>query len=100
MEHIGHVLYYAPADPNGLWIHKSVAELLDDRDAEHERQGFSIEVFNSRGAHWVDPTGKPERELAEMWRKKAQLLEAEGYIRFATELKKIVKHYEEETGQL
>ena len=59
--HIGEVLLHAPADPDGLWIHRTVASALNEADAEEMRAGFWRGKFNSRGAHWVDPhwqTGK------------------------------------------
>jgi hypothetical protein len=42
------------------------------------RLGYGIEIFNSRGAHFVDPEGKPERELANHYRKQAQEAELDG----------------------
>ena len=79
LTHIGQVLFYCRPDPNGLWIDRSAAEVLNGKDAEDMRSGFSMEAFNSRGIHWVDPTGKPERELAKQWRQKAEEVENAGY---------------------
>lgn len=96
MTHLGHVLFYAGSDPSGLWIHQSAAELLDDKDTDHIRQGFSAEVFNSRGSYTVDPSGKPERELADSWRQKADQVEKLGLIRFASSLKELANSYDRE----
>ncbi len=97
---VGEVLLYCPTDPQGLWIVKSVAKALNARDADEMRNGFRTEVFNSRGAHVVDPSGKPERELATQWRQKADDLENEGFARFATTLKEIAKSYDREAERI
>ncbi|MGH8399247.1 MAG: hypothetical protein ACRETA_13565, partial [Gammaproteobacteria bacterium] len=36
----GQVLIYCPADPDGLWIHRAAADVLNDKDAEKMRSGF------------------------------------------------------------
>ncbi len=97
---IGKVLIYCPPDPDGLWIHHSVAEELNDRGSDKMREGFSSGIFNSRGAHTVDPTGKPERELAEKWRKKADDVENAGYQRFATTLRRQAEGYDREAERI
>lgn len=93
---IGEVLIYAPADPSGLWIHRTVATALNDRDAEDMRDGFRTGTYNSRGVHWVDPTGKPEKELAENFRQKAEDVENAGFQRFAVTLRELAEGYERE----
>ncbi|VFN01945.1 MAG: hypothetical protein BECKG1743D_GA0114223_103231 [Candidatus Kentron sp. G] len=94
---IGEVLIHAPADPDGLWIHRAAATALNDRDAEEMRAGFSTGTYNPRGVHLVpvlDPTGKPERELAERFRSKAEAVENAGYQRFAITLRDLADDYE------
>jgi hypothetical protein len=99
-QHIGHVLFYCPPDPQGLWIDQNVAAALNDKAAEHIRTGFSSEIFNSRGAYCVDPTGKPERELAEQYRQKADEVENAGYQRFAATLRSRAEYYEQEADRI
>lgn len=96
LQRLGHVLHYSPADPDGLWMHRSVAEVLNGRDHGQVRRGFEIEIYNSRGAHAVDPKGGPERELAKLYRKKAEDMEMEGYTRLATTLRETAAGYERE----
>lgn len=84
LQRIGHVLRYYPPDPEGLWIHHSIAEVLNAKDASEIRKGFEVELFNSRGAHAVDPQGGPERELAKLYRKQAEEVELGGYPRFGS----------------
>jgi len=96
MLHLGCVLFYAPADPSGFWINKAAAEVLNQRDAEKVRQGFSQQIFNSRGVYWVDPSAAPELALAELYRKRAEETENEGFARLAVTLRAVAKSYERE----
>jgi hypothetical protein len=97
---VGEVLMYCPADPQGLWIVYEVASALNARDAEEMRRGFCNEVFNFRGAHWVDPTGNPERELAEQWRQKADAIENAGFAKFAAILRDLANSYDRDAERV
>ena len=97
---VGEVLFYCPEDPKGLWINHVVAQTLNDKQSDELRRGFRTEVFNSRGTHWVDPTGKPERELAVQWRKNANTIEDAGFARFASTLKELAESYERDAEQI
>lgn len=98
--HIGEVLIHAPSDPSGLWIHRAVATALNDRDTKDMRDGFRTGTYNSRGVHWVDPTGKPEKELAEQFRRKAEDVENAGFQRFAVTLRDLAESYEREAERI
>jgi len=100
LTHVGHVLIYCPQDPQGLWINHAVAETLNAKDADDMRNGFSSELFNSRGVHWIDPTGKPERELAEQYRQRAEDIENAGYQRFAATLKILAEGYDRDAERI
>jgi len=100
MTMVGHMLIHVPADPDGLWIHRSAAAVLNEKDAQDMRIGFCTELYNSRGTHWVDPTGKPERELAAKYRKQAEAVENAGYHRLATTLRELADTYEREAQQI
>ena len=97
---IGEVLIYTPPDPDGLWIHRAVAAALNDREADDMRNGFRTGTFNSRGVHWVDPTGKPERELAGQLRRKAEEVEDAGFQRFAVTLRDLADGYDREAERI
>jgi hypothetical protein len=97
---IGEVLIHAPSDPEGLWIHRTVATALNDRGAEDMRNGFSTGTYNSRGGHLVDPTGKPEKELAEQIRLRAEDVENAGFQRFAVTLRDLSVSYESEAERV
>lgn len=90
---IGQVLIYAPPDPSGLWINKTVADALNSKDAEAMRSGYRIGIYNSRGVHFVDPTGKPELELSAKYSKQAEDVENAGYHRFASTLRGLAESY-------
>jgi hypothetical protein len=62
--------------------------------------GFRTELYNSRGAHWVDPTGASERELATKYRAQAEAVEQAGYHRVATILRELAASYEREGDRL
>lgn len=91
---IGKILIYCPPDPCGLWINRTVADALNATDAEDMRKGFQVGILNSRGAHEVDPTGKPERELAKKYQKKADNVENAGYYRLAVTLRDVSESYD------
>ena len=98
---IGSVLIHSPQDPNGgLWIHHTVAEALNDKDVNRMREGYSIATFNSRGAHVVDPTGKPEQKLSEQYNEKAEAVEKAGCQRFATTLRGIALDYKKDAERV
>ena len=90
---IGHVLAYAPPDPDGLWIHSAVAATLDFRDTGEMRSGFTTKLFNQRGVHGFTH-GQEERNLARKNREKAEELDSKGYTRFATAMRGFAKQYE------
>lgn len=97
---IGEVLIHTSPDPDGLWIRRAVAAALNDREADGMRDGYRTGIYNSRGAHWVDPTGKPERELAEKFRGKAEEVESAGFHRFAVTLRGLADSYDRQAEQI
>jgi hypothetical protein len=97
---LGEVLIHCPSDTSGLWIKQTVANALNASDAEDMRDGFRSGIYNSRGAHFVDPTGKPERELAEQYRQKAEQVENAGYQRFAVTLRSLSESYKREAERI
>ena len=97
---IGEVLIHAPEDPDGLWIHRAVATELNDREADKLRNGFGTGTINSRGIHEVDPSGKPERELAEQFRNKAEEIENAGFQRFAVILRDLADSYDQDAERI
>ena len=91
---IGEVLIHAPADPDGMWIHRAAATVLNEESAEDIRRGYETAELNSRGVHTVDPTGKPEKDLAKKYKERADELENNGFYRIAVTLRSLATHYE------
>lgn len=99
-QQLGKVLFYSPPDKTGLWIHRTIADELNKRDSNEIRTGYSLQVFNSRGVHAVDPSGAEERKLASSWREKAQLVEDAGFVRFATTLRDLASDFDREAERV
>lgn len=97
---IGQVLIYSPSDPDGLWINKTVADTLNSKDAEVMRSGYRSGIYNSRGVHWVNPTGKPELELSAKYEQQAEEVENAGYQRFAATLRGLADSYSKEAKRI
>jgi len=100
LTYIGEVLFYTPPEIDGFWINKVVAEVLNEKDAERIRNGFKLKVYNSRGVHSVDPTGKPEKKLASKYQVHAEETENAGYPRFANTLREIARNYERDAERI
>ena len=94
MSQLGQVLPYAPPDPDGLWINKTIAEALNAKTADKMRSGFATELFNMRGVHGFT-AGKDELlELAKKYRQRADDAEAAGFHRVATAVRELAISYE------
>jgi hypothetical protein len=90
---VGKALVYAPEDPDGLWIHRAAAAALNAKDAEAMRDGFRTELFNSRGGFYFT-AGRAEQELSAHYRTRADILEANGFYRFARALRDLATSYQ------
>jgi hypothetical protein len=97
---IGRVLVNSPEDSSGLWINKTIAIALNEKNARKMREGYRSGIFNSRGVHKIDPTGKPELELSEKYADKANKVEDAGFHRLAIILRDLSRYYKNETKQI
>lgn len=100
LSHIGNVLIYSPPDIDGLWINRTVAEALNDKDADKMRNGFVLGLFNSRGTHMIDSSGEQELKLAQNYKKKSVDLEQSGFYRFSATLNELANSYELESRKI
>ncbi len=100
LTHIGRVLVHSSSGSNELWIHPTIADALNDRNAGEMRHGYATGVLNSRCVYWVDPTGEPEKELAEQYRQKAESVENAGHSRFAATLKGMAAFYDRDAERI
>ncbi|WP_127959340.1 hypothetical protein [Serratia microhaemolytica] len=66
------------------------------------RAGFRISLYNSGGVrvHRFDSIGKPELELAELYRIKADTIENAGFHRIATTLRDLVNDYQQQSESM
>lgn len=97
---LGDVLVHSPEDPDGLWIHLTISEAMNNRDRSSLRDGYPTGVLNSRGFHAVDPEAKPEKALAENYRVKAEAVENAGYQRLATTLREVANRYDRDAERI
>ena len=100
LTHIGNVLTHCPPDPDGFWLNRNAAEALNAKDVEEMRNGFVTTLFNSRGAHWIDPSAKPEMELSAKYKKQAEETENAGYHRLAISLRGLADSYANEAKRI
>jgi hypothetical protein len=97
MIHVGQVLIHTPPE-DGLWIHRSAAEILNERSADKMREGFRVAFFNSRGAHMFT-SGEEEEKLEKEYRKKAEAVESQGFYLLAETLKDLADSYRREAEE-
>jgi hypothetical protein len=93
MDQLGQVLAYAPVDPGGLWIHRSIASALDAKDLAEMRRAFTVGRFNSRGVHGLSRGGE-EKQIAASYRDKAKALSENGFHRLADAVRTLAEDYE------
>jgi hypothetical protein len=98
MSMIGHVFAYAPSDPEGLWIHRVAAGVLNSKDAGDMRDGFRTELFNQRGVH-AFTAGREELKLAQKYRALAADVEVAGFHRLASTLVELGESYERDANR-
>lgn len=94
----GEVLIYVPADPDGLWIHRAAAEVLNGKEAEPMRDGFTTGSFNARGVHGYT-AGAAEREIAKQYHQQADAADLAGYARLADAVRQFAKRYEQDADR-
>jgi hypothetical protein len=93
MTQLGKVFPYAPADPDGLWIHRAVAQILNTRGGEDLRSGYTCELYNMRGTHGFTG-GQEELKIAARYRTNADAAEEAGFHRLADALRELAVSYE------
>lgn len=93
MDYLGKAIFHAPADKDGFFIDRGVAQYLQEDIDGHIRSGYYSESINSRGVHTVDYTGQAEFKIEKEYRKKATLADESGLYRFAETLREIADFY-------
>jgi len=100
LQKAGAVFIHAPADPDGLFMSHAVAEVLNREGMDDLRRGYELAIYNSRGTHWVDPTGAPEKELSANFHRRADAVENAGYHRLAVTLRSLADGYIREAKEI
>ena len=95
MSQIGQALAYAPQDPGGLWIHRSIATALESRDVPEMRRALTTGLFNKRGVHGFSH-GIEEKQIAADYRQKAKALSDGGFHRVADVVRGLAETYEKD----
>jgi hypothetical protein len=95
---IGAVLTYVPEDPDGLWINKKVAEMIDAAEVQPMRGGFKTKLYNNRGVFYYTK-GREELKLAAQYQEKADALDARGFTRFASVVRDLADGYTAEAAR-
>ena len=98
MQTVGNALSYVTFGDNGL-IDATIMAALNRIDNDELRRGYHLGVFNQRGVHWIDPEGKPEKELARTYQTRADAVEKVGYSRFAGLLRRIADSFLKEAEE-
>lgn len=92
MHTVGNALAYAEFSELHV-IDDAIMRELNRIDNEELRRGYRMGIMNKRGVHWIDPEGKPEKELAQKYNLRAEAAEDLGYARFAELLRSIANGY-------
>ncbi|MEO5954138.1 MAG: hypothetical protein ABIR36_00375 [Nitrospiraceae bacterium] len=95
MSQLGEALAYAPQDPGGLWIHRSIADALDSKDVPEMRRALTTGLFNKRGVHGFSH-GEEEKQMAVEYRQKAKALSDNGFHRIADTIRGLAEGYEKD----
>ena len=96
MSYFGRTTFYAPADPDGFFVHREVAKFLQADLEGSILSGYHAEAIDSRGVHIVDPTGQTEFKIEEDYISKAREADENGLFRLAETLRDIAASYHEE----
>ena len=72
---------------------------MEDIQSEEISKGAHTGIYNARGVHWRGEGGRQERELAEKYRKWADVLQFTHPFVSSSLLMRLVKTYEREAEQ-
>jgi hypothetical protein len=92
---IGHVLAFAPEEPDGAWPCEAVRDLIEDIKSEELERGLRTSLYNRRGVHWRGKGGDQERVLAGKFRRLNDLIQSR-WPRTGMLLRNIAEGYEHE----
>jgi transcriptional regulator with XRE-family HTH domain len=99
-QHIGRVLAYSPADPDGTWPCTPVRDVIELTRSRSVERGMFLGVVNKRGPTWRRPTdgGILERDLAQSYRNLSKSLRLE-WPRTSALLERVAKSLEHQGAE-
>jgi len=94
---IGFILAHAPSDPDGVWPHIAVRNLIEKLNSKTIEEHIQIEIYNSRGvtSRGLMDGGKQERDLAQRYKAMSDSVKNK-WPRTGVMLKSIAESYENE----
>jgi hypothetical protein len=92
--HIGHILSFAPVDPDGAWPHQVVREIIEELASPDIENGWQTQIANNRGVTSRRPTdgGGQENALAAQYDDYANQI-GDVWPRTANVLRTIAENY-------
>lgn len=84
---LSQVLISAVREESDFWLPHEVAALLNKKSNSLMLSHFRVSLYNSRGAHTVDYSGKEDEALAAKYDNMADTAEGEGYFALAKEMR-------------
>jgi addiction module HigA family antidote len=90
---LGKLFSHAPVGRDGVWPCEPVREVMEKIGTDSFADGFTMGIYNSRGAVWRGEGGDQERELASKYETWATALEFT-YPRVSAILRQMVRSYE------
>lgn len=75
---------------------KAIMEELNKAKNSDMRNGYKTGMINQRGVHTVQPDGKPELELSDVFEQRAEEAESMGYSRYSEALRDLSDEYKRE----
>ena len=89
------MLAHAPSDPDGVWPHVAVRNLIEHLNNKTIDRHIQTEIYNNRGvvSRGLNDGGNQERELAEKYKKMSDAVKAK-WPRTAAMLRSMAESYE------
>ena len=84
---LARTLIYSPKAADGFWMVHAIAKEMEKKGGEVMLHAYGVALYNSRGVHMVDKSGKEDKELAKKYLNMADAAENYQYNGIARELR-------------
>ena len=88
---LGRMFFAAVGKGGDFWLPHEMAALMEKKGNDRMLRSFGVAMFNSRGVHDFDKTGKEDSELAAKYETMAEEAEGFGYNGLAREVRRVAK---------